>query len=279
MIRRTRTIVENPHGSNLDFGNLQIEDLWMDVLMERMAEVLSKCQPFPGDGVAVDPTYCSGDDRFLIARRDLEVLEVYDRVQGFEARIAITYLQWERFSVGKWFAERCAYNNRLPRPWKIAQNWANNRVESLTTMGFPALRDNFEYFARESNRTDEVDIGGVQVDRNKYPSLQRNSAHVKENSRLLPRPVVVKVQINDHPVRALLDSGSLGDFISSTLVDQLAVDREVLASPLSLHLAVQGSRSKVNARAMVNLKYQGINERRTLDIINLNPSRLLRPEN
>ena len=76
--------------------------------------------------------------------------------------------------------------------------------------------------------------------------------------------------MNGHPVRALLDSGSLGDFISSTLVDQLAVKRETLDTPLSLHLAVQGSRSKVNARATVQLKYQGVNEPRTLDIINLN---------
>ena len=115
-----------------------------------------------------------------------------------------------------------------------------------------------------------MELGGVQVDRNKYPSLQRNSAQTKGKSQILPKPIVVKVEINDHPIRALLDSGSLGDFISSTLVDQLSIIREVLDSPLSLHLAVQGSRSKVNARATVNLKYQGINEKRTLDVINLN---------
>ena len=83
-------------------------------------------------------------------------------------------------------------------------------------------------------------------------------------------PVVVKVEINNHPVRALLDSGSLGDFISSTLVDQLSITRVALDTLLSLHLAVQGSRSKVNARATVHLKYQGIKESHTLDIINLN---------
>ena len=44
----------------------------------------------------------------------------------------------------------------------------------------------------------------------------------------------------------------------------------MLDTPLSLHLAVQGSRSKVNARATIQLKYQGINKTRTLDIINLN---------
>ena len=53
-------------------------------------------------------------------------------------------------------------------------------------------------------------------------------------------------------------------------MDQLKVTREALTSPLSLHLAVQGSRSKVNARASVKVKYQSISETRTLDIINLN---------
>jgi RNase H-like domain found in reverse transcriptase/Reverse transcriptase (RNA-dependent DNA polymerase)/Integrase zinc binding domain/Retroviral aspartyl protease/Zinc knuckle len=271
-------LADDSDDGNSEVGSLRMNDsevddlpdLWIDVLMVRLAEVLSNCQPFPGDGPAVDPTYCDGDDRFVIARKSLDVLEVYDRVQGFEAHIAITHLQWERFSVGKWFAERCAFNSSLPRPWVMANDWLKSRNGIRTTMGFPALRDNFELFARKRTCADAVDLGGVQVDRNKYPSLQRNSAHIKGNSRILPRPVVVKVEINNHPVRALLDSGSLGDFISSTLVDQLSITREKLDSPLSLHLAVQGSRSKVNARATVNLKYQGINETRTLDVINLN---------
>ena len=115
-----------------------------------------------------------------------------------------------------------------------------------------------------------LELGGVQVDRNKYPSLQRNSANIKGHSRILFKPVVVKLEVNGQPLHALLDSGSLGDFISSTLVDQLSIKREMLDTPLSLHLAMQGSRSKVNARTTVNLKYQGINEKCTLDIINLN---------
>ena len=68
-----------------------------------------------------------------------------------------------------------------------------------------------------------IELGGVQVDRNKYPSLQRNVAQVKSNQRILPKPIIVKVDINRQSARALLDSGSLGDFILSTLADQLAV--------------------------------------------------------
>lgn len=41
-------------------------DSWADVLITRVAEVLSKCQPFPGDGSAADITYRYGDDLFVI---------------------------------------------------------------------------------------------------------------------------------------------------------------------------------------------------------------------
>lgn len=128
----------------------------------------------------------------------------------------------------------------------------------------------FNCYQSSGTTKETVELGGIQVDRNKYPTLQRNAAQVKGNQRILPKPIVVKVTVNEQPARALLDSGSLGDFMSSTLADQLGVERRLLDSPLALQLAVQGSRSKVNAVATIQLKYQGINEKRTLDIINLN---------
>ena len=113
-------------------------------------------------------------------------------------------------------------------------------------------------------------MGGIQVDRNNYPALQLNAAQIKGNQRILPKPIVVKVTMNSHPARALLDSGSLGDFISTTLVDQLGVKKTLLDIPLALQLAMQGSRSRVNAKITVQFRYQEIDELRTFDIINLN---------
>ena len=115
-----------------------------------------------------------------------------------------------------------------------------------------------------------MELGGVQVDQNKYPALQRNSAQIKGNHRILPKPIVVVVKINGSPARALLDSSSLGYFLSSTLVGQLSIKREQLDLPLSLQLAVQGSRSKVNTRASTRLEYQGVKETRIFNIININ---------
>lgn len=115
-------------------------------------------------------------------------------------------------------------------------------------MGMPIFKEKFEYYKQAWHPNASVELGGVQVDRFKFPALQHNSAQVKGNSRISPKPIVVKIEVNNHPMRALLDSRSLGDFISSTLVDQLSITREALDSPLSLHLAVQGSRSRVNAK-------------------------------
>ena len=120
-----------------------------------------------------------------------------------------------------------------------------------------------------------LELGGIQVDRNKYPALQRNAAQVKGNQRLLLKPIVVKVAVNGHPARALLDSGSLGDFMSSTLADHLGVEKTTLDLPLALQLAVQGSRSKVNTVVTVQFQYQDIDEKCTFDIINLNNYNLI----
>ena len=241
------------------------------ILVERIKTVLTQCQPFPGDGPPIDISYKEGDQRFAIELRARGLYCVYDRVQGFEADIHVARLRWEFFSIGKWYAERCAANAQLDEPWICAHQWLLTREWEDTVMGLTSdSQSQFNGPITQETAEGKVELGGIQVDKHKYPALQRNSAQVKGNQRILPKPIVVKVTVNGHPARALLDSGSLGDFMSSTLADQLGVERKILDSPLALQLAVQGSRSKVNSAATVQIVYQGINETRTFDIINLN---------
>ena len=230
-----------------------------DEMCTRINTVLTQCQPYPGDGPPIDPSYFHGSRRFFVDLQPRGLYYIYDRVQGFESYLHASVLQWRFFSIGRWYAERCASNSDLSQPWDCAHNWLLTRLWGDTTLGLSI----------HGADGSAIEVGGIQVNRNKYPALQRNAAHIKEKSRILPKPVVIKVTLNDHPARALLDSGSLGDFISSTLADQLGLTRTVLDTPVSLQLAVQGSRSKVNAVATAQLKYQGINEPRTFDIINL----------
>ena len=114
-----------------------------------------------------------------------------------------------------------------------------------------------------------VVLNGIQVTHGTFPAMQRNAALVKAPGRAVPKPMVITMKINDHPARALLDSGLLGDFISTTLADQLKLHKETLEVPLGLQLAVQGSRSKINSRTKAKIQYQDITEDRYFDIINL----------
>jgi hypothetical protein len=91
----------------------------------------------------------------------------------------------------------------------------------------------------------------------------------KDADRILPRQIIVEALVNDRAVRALLDTGSMMDFISTKVVDQLRIKTDVLVKPVPLFLAVSGSRSVINRSATVNLKYQGINCERSFDVCNL----------
>ncbi|KAI0362834.1 hypothetical protein BV20DRAFT_902769, partial [Pilatotrama ljubarskyi] len=91
----------------------------------------------------------------------------------------------------------------------------------------------------------------------------------KDFKRLIPEPAVVVVHINGQPARALIDSGSLSDFMSAKFAHQIAVDVFELTKPLPVHLAVQGSRAKINYGCRATFEYQRIKSERYFDIINL----------
>ena len=101
------------------------------------------------------------------------------------------------------------------------------------------------------------------------PAVERTAMKPKDFNRIIPKPVIVLVQINGHRARALLDTGSMADFMSTTLVDQLGLKTEVLAKPLALQLAVHGSRSKINHSVTVDFAYQEIKCPRRFDVANL----------
>jgi hypothetical protein len=100
-------------------------------------------------------------------------------------------------------------------------------------------------------------------------TLERSATRPKATGRVLPRPIVILVHLNRKPCRALLDSGSLTDFVSTTIVDQLKLKYEVLDKPIPLQLAMSGSRSSVKAITTAELHYQDIRGPRTFDIANL----------
>lgn len=94
--------------------------------------------------------------------------------------------------------------------------------------------------------SENLEVNAIQVTQDKYLAVQRNAASIKDKAHMLPKPVTLMVNIDGHPAWALIDSGSLGDFMSTNLADQLKVKWEELEAQLGLQLAVQGSCSKIN---------------------------------
>jgi hypothetical protein len=122
-------------------------------------------------------------------------------------------------------------------------------------------------------------IGALQQNAISYP-MQASMARVqqvpsghlprtKDFTRRVPKPIVIMAHVNGQPVHALVDCGSLGDFISSALADQLCVSKIELEKLLSVQLAVQGLRTKVNFGCKNNFQYASIVEERYFDIVNV----------
>ena len=55
-----------------------------------------------------------------------------------------------------------------------------------------------------------------------------------------------------------IDSRSMGDFMSTTLVQQLKLKKTELATPLPLQMACQGSHSRINHSVTIKFEYQKI---------------------
>ena len=110
---------------------------------------------------------------------------------------------------------------------------------------------------------------GAQLPQGCLAAIQGNMTAPKDFAWVVPKPVVIVVHLNNHPAWALVDSGSLGDFMLTALVDQLKVKKIELQKPLMFQLAIQGSHSKVNWGVKPEFEYQLIKEPWYFDVVNL----------
>jgi hypothetical protein len=131
--------------------------------------------------------------------------------------------------------------------------------------------NNYNHFKykMDSDHVEVIEAYGKQVSPGTFPTLKRNGAIARDLERKLPKPMVIAVKINGQTCIALVDSGSQSDFMSTSVADQLKVDKIELAVPLVVQLAVQGSRSKVNHSTTVDFQYQGIKCPKYFDIMNI----------
>ena len=130
--------------------------------------------------------------------------------------------------------------------------WFMNHLEGLGGIGLGYLE-----LAWDTNTHQALECNKTAPSNGSYSVLERNAAITKDVTRTIPKPVIVVVHTNGQPARALVDTGSLADFMSLNLAEQLKVKRIWLEKPLPIQLAMQGSRSKVNFGVSVRFQYQG----------------------
>ncbi|KAJ8689423.1 hypothetical protein PTI98_012326 [Pleurotus ostreatus] len=248
----------------------------------------------------------SPESRFKVVRDpdDPNHHLVHDRYRDFVCQLPTTYLNNPRFNLTRWYNKNIAIKTwefffaledkfdesdvaglfPSPPPEENVLFQIGGKDYWMTYMPMPIGRtdwsksDDDELWRRRSERCGfnefgdmiaVIELNGQQVQRGTYPSLQRNAAMAKDPSRAVPKPLVVTVKINGHPARALLDSGSLGDFLSTTIVDQLHLKKVQLQTPLALQLAVQGSHSRINFGCWATLEYQDSTAERYFDVANI----------
>lgn len=231
-------------------------------------QVLMSGIPYPPD----NPNKVQRYHRFEVIQDD-ECYNLYDRHLGFRTQIEACHLKNPKFDLVSWYRKeleagtdcsdtssmpdchRCSFDDVVNLRYLFEADRTSDRVEEPTRGDKPHAAT--------------LELFGQQVPMGNYPSIQRNSASTKDPSRKIPKPLVIVVKIDGEPARALVDSGSLGDFISSLLVQQLRIKKRELNSPIPVQLAVQGSRSRINFGATAKFEYQSISETRYFDVINL----------
>ena len=168
----------------------------------------------------------------------------------------------EHFSVEQ-IIDQLLSARRIPASER-GDRFQDKRFTSYVTLmlGMTRLPGQPEKIKKRGNKKRTLDPEGV-------PAVERTTLQVKDKTRKLPEPIVIQVKINGQPIRALLDTGSMADFLSTTVVDQLRLPRVTYEKPLGIQLAVHGSRSKINCGTTVRFQYQSVNCDRTFNIVNL----------
>ncbi|KAG6871498.1 hypothetical protein C0995_004045 [Termitomyces sp. Mi166 len=90
----------------------------------------------------------------------------------------------------------------------------------------------------ENGQLHVLELNGQQIPARTYSSIQWSAVSAKDPARAVPKPLVIVVHINGHSAHALVDSGSLGDFIFSMLAQQLGIKKTELTSPVPVQLAI-----------------------------------------
>ncbi|KAG8693769.1 hypothetical protein FRC08_008909 [Ceratobasidium sp. 394] len=170
----------------------------------------------------------------------------------------------------------CPSRNKA-KPSKISSNAVSVQAEEKVRASAVLLKE----LDKLTEIRDLIEVSAVTVELNAASAskksaapterrlMERNATRVKDLARKVPSTLVVQAEIQGESVRALLDSGSQADLVSTTLVDQLRLNKTALAKPLQLQMVMSGSRGMLMYSVEARIKYQEVDENRMFDVGNI----------
>ena len=168
----------------------------------------------------------------------------------------------EFFSL-EWIIDQMIMTQKVPAENRGDRFMDKGMSKYVTIMlGMTTIPRQKEKIKKKGNKKCTIDLEGV-------PVVERTTMGLKDRSRRLPELRIVAVKVNRQMIRALLDTRSMVDFISTTVVEQLKLPKEVYEKSLAIQLTVHGSRSKINCGTTVWFQYQTVDCDRRFDIANL----------
>ncbi|KAF8995354.1 hypothetical protein BDQ17DRAFT_1430404 [Cyathus striatus] len=175
--------------------------------------ILSICGPYPGE-------YLLGSiseiwRRFSIKLTDVftDTYTIYDNELTFKIDIQGKHLRNRKFNLANWYSRQLekTYNNLLSEIFSLEAKDVLTSLLDPPSEVEAAIIDIYN------------EIGDIISINNKVKFLEMSNYHLVVE--LNGQQVEPAIKINGHPVHALVDSGSLGDFMSTKLADQLKGSR------------------------------------------------------
>jgi hypothetical protein len=99
-----------PEDSSNPGSSLIHSDQWMsgtisDAFAERLENVLTNCQPYPGDSESKTNISVSC---FLVLVPEKDLFTIHDNKRGMNSYLHLLRVRLSQFSVEKWYAKQCA---------------------------------------------------------------------------------------------------------------------------------------------------------------------------
>ncbi|KAJ3858337.1 hypothetical protein EV359DRAFT_87889 [Lentinula novae-zelandiae] len=256
-----------------------------EIIAYAVAECLELNQPFPGDPELLERFYCHFDTWMT---SDNLTICILDLLRNIRCDVSMEKAIQPDFKPGELWNEVCAHILNVPeftdmdysRIGHLLETTARNKlvrhipfIPAIEAPGYSS-RDNYsvyidpkdssQFIIADEGRDFETRISVNLLIQPQFnlPAWYRKHLENAENELLLHLRGPIEL-------RALIDSGSLGDFMSTQLSDQLKVTKQFHKTPIPLHLAIQGSRSKIHCGTTVNLRYQSIHADHYFDIANI----------